>query len=205
MTYPCIHRKDYLTPENNYNPFEWRMNKMIKTRALDPEAPIPDFKGSFQPQFELSPTLKDRVGDLGSQIASHCKVRKVVDKKKESRKKAKYVEDLTTKDTELTSMDDILRNATESSEVPVEAAPLPPVLTKQDDVMFVGEDTPVEDFRAILNRQSTSDPVEFAMKSMAERIIKLLEETFGDSAFDKVIDCLREFRKAGAEVNIPRV
>jgi hypothetical protein len=57
-----------LTPESNFNPILWRINKSIKTRAVNPSAPIPDLKPSFNKQFEIAPKLVEKASEFGEKI-----------------------------------------------------------------------------------------------------------------------------------------
>lgn len=177
------------------------MNKAIKNKALDPDAPVPDMKPSFQAQFEIADKLKEKVGDLGEEIQKYYKVKKIKDKKKEARKTT-FVEDITTEN----NIDDVLKNVgghdnEDQAEVPVEPTPSMPSLSGEDEVMFVGMNSPVEDFRALLNKPSATDTVEPAMKGMTDVIKQLLQETFGGGNFGLIIECLKELRKAGATVS----
>jgi ATP-dependent DNA helicase 2 subunit 2 len=189
--------KNYLVPEENHNPFIWRMNKAIKARALDPNAPIPDFKDSFKAQFEVAPQLREAADDIAAQIAKHYNVRKVIPKEN---KKMVIVEDMVNNPTR--PMDDILGDIDQGNGEDVQMLSAPDIdFGTQDETVEISEDTPVKDFRALLAKPSQFDPVEYATKEMRRIIMLLLEKNFGTNSFKKVIDCLTVLREVGVKVS----
>ncbi|GAN08184.1 ku family DNA helicase [Mucor ambiguus] len=196
---------DYLTPEYSFNPIFWRFQRAIKDRALNPDAPIPDIKDSFQCQFQIHNSFKETAGDYSERLVSLLNVRKVIDK---GRGKRKYndMDDTAEPETRM-HIDDLIGNAKLSQYGPV-YTPATPVDTHSSSkaklhndgtVTAVGLITPVEDFYALLNQPSDFDKVDSAMESMCKVIDTYLAQMFKNENFAQVINCLRALRGVAIE------
>ncbi|KAI7905002.1 SPOC like C-terminal domain-containing protein [Cokeromyces recurvatus] len=188
--------KEYLVPELNFNPILWRFNKTIKMRALNPSANIPDIKESAKCQFEISPYFKEKASELGEKIANYYNVQKVEDNTEKKKRTFKEMEnnDIMTESYNI-DIDEIIRSVQQSNSnnnTSIEKN-LPNI--PETEVESVGMITPVEDFRALLNKPSEIDRVESAMTQMAKVIIRLLETSFGNQNYAKVIQCLTALRQ----------
>ncbi|KAI8386928.1 SPOC like C-terminal domain-containing protein [Blakeslea trispora] len=190
--------KDYLQPEDNFNPIYWRFNKTIKTKALDPDAPIPSIKPSHMKQFKVAPELEEKVGDIGKQLTEYYKVKKVAEKTKKKKRRFDDMEE-TEEAAQIADIQDILesvkashqgQNATDSVQP---AIPQTSLFSQQVDQ--VGMITPVDDFLALVNQPSATDMVDIATKQLVEVIMKLLEISFGNQNYGKAIQCLKALRE----------
>ncbi|KAI9480796.1 MAG: SPOC like C-terminal domain-containing protein [Benjaminiella poitrasii] len=191
--------KDYLVPESNFNPILWRFNKAIKTRALDPNADIPDIKESARCQFEIAPEFREKATELGEKIASYYNVKKVEQEKEKNKRTFSEMEDeeATHKSNKM-DIDDILQLSQQPNESNrVKISPNVPEVA----VESVGMITPVEDFRTLLNESSEIDRVVSIMSQMSSIIIRLLETSFGNQNYAKVIQCLTVYRQVAVEKN----
>ncbi|KAI8047138.1 SPOC like C-terminal domain-containing protein [Gilbertella persicaria] len=175
--------KDYLQPEDNFNPINWRFNKAIKNRALNPNAPIPDIKEAHKKQFEIAPELKEKAGNLGQQISEYYQIKKVAEKTKPKRQ----FQDMGETEQQVANIQDILQYAN-SNDMDI-------VSQTTNTVEEVGLITPIEDFRALLNKPSNVDMVGSATKQMTQVIMKLLEISFGNQNYSKAIRCLQALRE----------
>lgn len=76
MELTFFYRPDFLAPETNFNPIDWKVKTVIKRRALNPSAPIPELGKKFDDQIRVHSIIVDREGDLGPKIAKKFKVTK---------------------------------------------------------------------------------------------------------------------------------
>ncbi|KAL7324814.1 ATP-dependent DNA helicase yku80, variant 2 [Mucor circinelloides] len=186
---------DYLTPEYSFNPILWRFNKAIKTRALNPDAPIPEIKDSAKCQFEIHPSFKETADDYSERLASHLNIRKVIDKGKKKRKYNLMDDAAEPKNT--IDINDIIGIAKSPQNGPLytpAAQSSSKSMLSSTTVEEVGLITPIEDFYALLNKPSEEDQVDFAMRSMCKAIKEFLGTTFGSHSHAIVIECLKALR-----------
>lgn len=191
-----------MTPEYTFNPILWRFNKAIKTRALNPDAPIPDIKESAKRQFEIYSGFKEKASEYSELLASHLNVRKVIEKSKGKRKYKDMNDHVAS--ASAVDINALIGKASSFNDGPI-YKPLTPMdrsksILHNTDIEIVGLITPVEDFLALLNKPSEVDMVEIAIKSMAQAIIKLLTISFGNQNYPLAIKCLKVVRKTAAEV-----
>lgn len=69
-----LYRIDYLAPESNYNPIDWRVKTATKRAAVNPSAPLPELDERFDHQLYVNPIIIDKIGDLGEQIGKKFNV-----------------------------------------------------------------------------------------------------------------------------------
>ncbi|KAI9341852.1 SPOC like C-terminal domain-containing protein [Pilaira anomala] len=184
---------DFLTPENTFNPIAWRFQAATKARALNENAPVPELDKRFEEQYKLNPLIENKVKDLEDKLIEQFDIKKVQQKGKKKRGFGQI------DDGESASMDDILNTASsDARKRPNMDTDTIPALT-QEKVDTIGLIYPVKDYEAILARtDDDEDTVEKANKLMHRVIFSLLNSSFGNQNYKKVISCLVALRKTCA-------
>ncbi|KAI7892671.1 SPOC like C-terminal domain-containing protein [Mucor mucedo] len=179
---------DYLSPESNYNPIDWRVKTATKRAAVNPSAPLPELDKRFDDQFKVNPVILEQVGEIGTKIAKKFNVIKVDTKEKKMFAPVTDFEDRAPINDLLDSANADTRNVNFDT-----------MMTELRGELTIGLSTPVEDYYAMLKADAEEDMVEKADTLMQESIFKLLNLSFGNQHYQKVLNCLEALRKTCVE------
>ncbi|KAG1310873.1 hypothetical protein G6F64_004237 [Rhizopus arrhizus] len=176
----------YLDPNDTFNPVFWRINKAIKSRALNTSAPIPDMPKDFSPEFDTPEPFKARLKQISDKMMSHFDIKKV----EEKGKKRDYAE----ADEESKTLVPIDELVQKNKLAKIQN----PSIAVQKGILDITINTPVEDFKAMISH-TESDLVSEAVDKMSKIVMTLITHSFGNQNYRKVIECLQVMRKTAAE------
>lgn len=186
------------------------MKTATKRAAVNPSAPLPELDERFDHQLHVNPIILDKVGDLGEQIGKKFNVVKgtrgqisfitnyqrffLVDVKE------KKTIGLAPEFEERAPITDLLDSAnTDARNIP--SVNFDTMMTEIRGELTIGLSTPVEDYNIMLKAEAEEDMVEKADTLMQKAIFKLLNLSFGNQHYQKVLNCLEALRITCAAVS----
>jgi ATP-dependent DNA helicase 2 subunit 2 len=158
---------EYVKIEDTYNPTIHRINHAVKTRAVYPEKPIPPTPAVLL-RFAAPPQdLIEKVQSRVDSLVAAADVKKVPPKAKGKRKRE------TVKPISGLDVDALLGDADEK----------------------IQPDNAVPDFKRILSSSSEVSDIEGAVKQMSTIVQSLVTESFGDSKYERAMECIGVMRE----------
>ncbi|KAH8176434.1 ku70/Ku80 beta-barrel domain-containing protein [Sarocladium implicatum] len=160
---------EYAPIDDAYNPSIHRINHAVKSRAVNPDGPVPSIPALLT-RFAAPP--EDLIGKVQGRIDSLIQASEV--KKVPPKAKGKY-----------------RREAVK----PISGLDVEALLGDESKGKKVSPDNPVPDFKRILGTSEQLSEIEDASKQMGGIIRELITDSFGDSKYDQAMECLGTMRE----------
>ncbi|KAI9166682.1 ATP-dependent DNA helicase II subunit [Paramyrothecium foliicola] len=158
---------EYVAIDDTYNPTIHRINHAVKTRAVYPEKPVPPTPAILL-RFAAPPQdLIEKVQSRVDSLIAAAEVKKVPPKVKGKRKRE------TVKPISGLDVDALLGDKEEK----------------------ISPENAIPDFKRILSSSEEVSDIEEAVKQLGNIVRSLVSESFGDSKYDRAMECIGVMRE----------
>ncbi|KAG6251553.1 hypothetical protein E4U23_000520 [Claviceps purpurea] len=162
--------EEYAPIDETYNPAIHRVNNAVRTRAAYPERPVPETPAALLKYASPPEDLLQKVRSKIDTLINVAEVKKVPPKAK-GRRNRETVKPLSGLD-----IDALLGNG-------------------GDDKGKVSEDNPVPDFKHMIAAARNVTEIEDASKQLGAVVRSFITDSFGDSKYDRAMECLGAMRE----------
>ena len=183
-----------LKPKYTFNPTLQYFYQVILSRALRPNLPIPEMEATIAQHVSLDPAKLAGAAGPMQRFQDAFVLTKTETKEKENRRRF-WSEAFTGEaiDEKLDSYlgDDAKKSKKKDDTTPAGLHNIHALL--RGGVESVGNLTPVEDFKAMLSRRDM-DLVDKAISEIQTQILRLINDSYKNSHYEKAIECLDALR-----------
>jgi len=169
---------EYMPIDDSYNPSIHRINHAVRNRAVHPEDPVPDIPPQLLRFAEPPHELVERVQSKIDTLIGAAEIKKVPPKAKGKRRRdaVKPISGL--------DVDALLGNTRQGQISPENAVP---------------------DFKHALETADSEESLEGASKQMGAIIRSLITDSFGDSKYNRAIECCGVMREELINMDEPNL
>jgi ATP-dependent DNA helicase 2 subunit 2 len=180
-----------LKPKHTFNPSLQYFYQVISSRALKPNLPVPALDPSILGQVSLDEEKRSQAAAPVARFHEAFTLTKTENKEKENRRRF-WSEAFGNEGEEADKLESYLGE--DSKKQKKKDEPLPAGLNNiqallRGGVDAVGNLTPVEDFQAMMARRDV-DLVDKAIEEIQVQSLRLVNDSFKNSHYDKAIECI---------------